>query len=127
MKSPGAWTIVRHVVRICGRVADERGTPLGGAVVTLWAVPEGTGKRPATAGRGAHSRGAVCALLDQTEARPDGLFFFLDCPGGRYAVKAVAAGAFGVVSVEIAADAQSGAAIAVADIAVPAAAGVGRR
>jgi hypothetical protein len=127
MKTPGAWTIVRHVVRICGRVADERGTPLGGAVVTLWTAPQETGKRRATADRGAGSPGAVCALLDRTQARPDGLFFFLDCPGGRLAVKAVADGACGVVSVDIAADAQSGAAIAVADIAVPAGAGGGRR
>jgi hypothetical protein len=121
MSLPGEWTVVRHVVRMCGRVVDEKGRPVAGADVTLWSAPEPAGgKRPSAARQ--QGPADVCALLDQTSSRPDGFYFFLDCHPGRFFVRALAAGARtctvkGARAAVEGAQAD-GAPVAVADIAV---------
>lgn len=122
MTLPGAWHVVRHVVRVCGRVADDRGAALGGVAVTLWSVPE-EGIRPARGRNARPVESAVCALRDQTETRADGLFYFVDCPSGNYIARALAsrAGApvvCGVAGFRLAALAEGKAEPAAAEITV---------
>ena len=46
--------------------------------------------RVANARRGsAKIRPVASEILKQTDSRPDGMFFFLDCPDGKYMLKAV--------------------------------------
>lgn len=98
------WEIVRHHVSICGRVLDTKGHPMPG--VQLSALPEGKQPEPQPeAGAGGTRRGQGKVrnetaketakafrhepALKKTESRPDGTFFFLDCPDGEYMITAV--------------------------------------
>jgi len=117
MTLPGAWQEIRHVVRIGGRVLDAAGLPLRNAAVTLWTAPEAGDPDP----RGAAGAGParLCALLAQARSKPDGLFFFLDCPAGRYVAQAHAAGgARGTGAVRVGAGTDRAAPLAVAGIVV---------
>lgn len=86
------WEVIRHHISICGRVRDENENPLPG--IQLTATP--SGRQPETeAGsrRPAKARAEVktesVGRSWQTESRPDGMFFFLDCPDGQYVVTAM--------------------------------------
>jgi len=108
MTRSGAWEEIRRVVRVGGRVLDTAGAPLRDAVVTLWTAPAEPG--PAR----------VCAVSAQARSGPDGLFFFLDCPAGRYVAQARAAsgGAHGTKVVQVDAGAGGQAQLAVTEITV---------
>ncbi len=69
MIAGGGWEVVRHQVTLCGRVtAAATGEAL--REVDVWI------------GQGPPSRASVATL------RPNGLYFFLDLPAGRYEVAA---------------------------------------
>lgn len=96
MKRWTDWETIRHHVSICGRVLDAHGKPVPG--VHLGIVPHGVkpesqpGTRPASVRAKAAIAQQDVAVSDatkQTESRPDGTFFFLDCPDGEYTLKAV--------------------------------------
>ena len=60
--------------------------------VQLSVAPGATSSEPraANARRGsAKGRPVASEILKQTESRLDGMFFFLDCPDGKYTLKAV--------------------------------------
>jgi hypothetical protein len=94
------WTdreTISHHVSICGQVLDTGGRPLPGIYLTI--VPHGkqsesqpetrTGRARAKAASVQQEPVAVGNSLKRTESRPDGTFFFLDCPDGEYALTAV--------------------------------------
>ena len=116
MTRSGAWEEIRRVVRVGGRVLDTAGAPLRDAAVTLWTAPAEPGPRGA-AGPGP---ARVCAVSAQARSGPDGLFFFLDCPAGRYVAQARAAsgGAHGTKVVQVDAGAGGLAQLAVTEITV---------
>lgn len=87
---------ISHYVSVCGRVTDAKRKPLPGIQLDI---------RP-DAGKPAHNakdsakdsakepgwakvRSPTGKALRQTESSSDGLFFFLDCPSGRYVITAV--------------------------------------
>lgn len=86
-----AWTDrerISHYVSVCGRVTDARRSPLPGIQLDIRpavekAAPRTGRSHPAKAGFEAGK------VLRQTESSADGLFFFLDCPGGQYVITAV--------------------------------------
>ena len=90
-----AWTNrerIGHYVSVCGRVTDANRNPLPG--VQLDIRPDvgkpahsvkNSAREPASAKVGSQTGKA----LRQTESSADGLFFFLDCPSGRYVITAV--------------------------------------
>lgn len=83
------WETIHHQVALGGRVADEADAPVAGAQVTATTLPPEGGKR----GRGGQGAGAAegdtQTRVYTTIARPNGLYFFLDLPDGRYAMRAV--------------------------------------
>ncbi|MEP6606680.1 MAG: hypothetical protein ABJA60_11275 [Nitrosospira sp.] len=90
MKTWTDWEIMRHHVSICGRVVNKEGKPMSG--VQLSVAPGATPSEPrvANARRGsAKVRPVASEVLKQTESRLDGMFFFLDCPDGKYTLRAI--------------------------------------
>lgn len=94
MKTWTDWEVVRHHVSICGRVLDENRNPVAG--IQLSAVPDSGSsqvKSDPRAGRARRGRGEapsdVPQVLKQTESRPDGTFFFMDCAEGAYILTAL--------------------------------------
>lgn len=90
-----AWTDgerTSHYVSVCGRVTDARGGPRPGIQLDIRPAEEKpTEKATPHAGR-SHPAGTgfeAGKMLRQTESSADGLFFFLDCPSGRYVITAV--------------------------------------
>jgi hypothetical protein len=94
------WTdreTISHHVSICGQVQDAGGRPLSGIHLTI--VPHGKQSESQPEARAARAREkaetvqqepvTVGDALKRTESRPDGTFFFLDCPDGEYALTAV--------------------------------------
>jgi hypothetical protein len=82
------WERISHYVSVCGRVTDARRSPLPGIQLDIRpaaekAAPRSGKSQPARTG---FESGKV---LRQTESSADGLFFFLDCPGGRYVITAL--------------------------------------
>lgn len=99
----GALEERRHVVRVAGRTLDEHGAAVPGAAVALWTEPG--------------FDGTACMLRGQTVTRADGLFYFLDCPGGQYVASAAAAGdARGTANFRVDSAPADGAPVAAADI-----------
>lgn len=97
-----SWEIVSHRVSICGRAVDTGGKPMPGVQIGVSAESKQSqkqsGKQPDMPADRAHARrGATDAPHaprprsepGQTESRADGIFFFLDCPDGKYTVRAV--------------------------------------
>ena len=94
MTQSADWEIVRHHVSICGQVLDVNGNPM--ADIQLSALPDAT---PSQARAGGVRREAgkvrkddavsqVLGQIRKTESRHDGMFFFLDCPDGKYTISA---------------------------------------
>jgi hypothetical protein len=92
-----SWEIVSHRVSICGRTADTEGKPMPGVQIGVSAESKQSQKPGMPTGRAQARRGATdapdaprpCGEPGQTESRADGIFFFLDCPDGKYTVRAV--------------------------------------
>jgi CarboxypepD_reg-like domain len=81
------WDIVRHRVAIAGRVLDAgTGKPLGDAEVVI-RMPEALKKTEAVVPK-AVQRKIAAEKPDTTRTRPDGLFYFLDLPDGKYNLQA---------------------------------------
>ncbi len=83
---------ISHYVSVCGRVTDAKRSPLPGIQLDIRPAEEKPTERAApSAGRLHRARIGVEAgkVLRQTESSADGLFFFLDCPSGRYVITAV--------------------------------------
>jgi carboxypeptidase family protein len=64
----GDWEVIRRQVALCGRVVRDNGSPLAEGTVSI--EPSSTARPPL-----AHTRS-------------DGIYFFLDLPGGEYNVAA---------------------------------------
>jgi hypothetical protein len=89
------WTSgerISHYVSVCGRVTDAKRNPLSGIQLDIRRAAERPVSRvkdsdgePAPAKAGSQAG----KTLRQTESSADGLFFFLDCPSGRYVITAV--------------------------------------
>jgi hypothetical protein len=77
------WEIVRHQVAISGRALDDRDQPVAGAQVTISTMPKALRQKIDDAARGA----GVDEREDQTLTNAEGLYYFLDLPGGRYTLK----------------------------------------
>lgn len=79
---------IRHYVSVCGRVTDAKHNPMPGIQLD---IRRATGKPAARAKelRLATTNSEMTEGLRQTVSRPDGTFFFLDCPSGRYVITAV--------------------------------------
>jgi hypothetical protein len=99
MKTWTDWETISHHVSICGQVLNTSGKPMPGVHLDL--TPQGT-QTESQSGRSRSVRSRGKATMAQTEradsgistwketkSRPDGTFFFLDCPEGDYMVKAV--------------------------------------
>jgi hypothetical protein len=84
------WESARHQVAIGGRVVDESEKPVAGAEVTITVMPEEFQRRIAGA-TGAAGGGWEHSdqRLDRSLTKADGIYYFLDLPGGKYTVKAV--------------------------------------
>jgi hypothetical protein len=84
------WEITRHQVAIGGRVVDEADQPVAAAEVTITGMPEEFQRKIAgtteMAGGGWERSDR---RLDLSRAKPDGIYFFLDLPAGKYTVKGV--------------------------------------
>jgi hypothetical protein len=86
-----AWTSrerISHYVSVCGRVTDAKHNPMPGIQLDIRpamekAAPRTGRSQPASAGI------AAGKALRQAESSADGLFFFLDCPGGQYVITAI--------------------------------------
>jgi protocatechuate 3,4-dioxygenase beta subunit len=113
MRRPGEWEVIRHVVRIAGNVMDEQGRTLAGVAVTLWTAPEPDAPHSGARASAGPATGAACRVRGRTDSRADGLYFFLDCAPGTYAVRA---GALGGASVRVAVAPDGKVAMASADI-----------
>lgn len=92
-----SWEIVSHRVSICGRAVDTGGKRMSGVQISVSAESKHSQKPGMPPDRG-HARRGATDVPDaprprsepgQTEARADGIFFFLDCPDGKYTVRAV--------------------------------------
>jgi hypothetical protein len=84
------WDIVRHRVAIAGRVFDAgTGKPLSDAEVVIDKMPDTFKKRlDAVMMPYANRPSTAVERPDKTRSRPDGLFYFLDLPDGKYSVRA---------------------------------------
>jgi hypothetical protein len=79
---------ISHYVSVCGRVTDAKRNPMPGVQLDIRPVAE---KAASRSGKSHPARIGFEAgkVLRQTESSADGLFFFLDCPGGRYVITGV--------------------------------------
>lgn len=96
MKSWTNWEIVRHHVSICGRVLDKDGNRLPGIRLSVSKdekQPESQSEYRATrrreSGKVGKEANKILMQTKQAESRPDGTFFFLDCPDGQYTITAL--------------------------------------
>lgn len=90
MKAWTDWEIVRHQVRLCGRVVDANGNPVTKFPVIIASGPKEFEARVAGAARRVGAGwDALCERLDRTKTRSDGFYFFLDLSLGKYTVRGV--------------------------------------
>jgi hypothetical protein len=98
MKTWTDWETVSHHVSICGRVLDPADQPLPGVHLSLFQHGKepvsGSSTKPAEGRRGSaklqqETSTPAAHVFKRTESRSDGVFFFLDCPDGRYTVKGI--------------------------------------
>ena len=90
MKAWTDWEVTRHQVAIGGRVVDQTDTPVARAEVIITAMPEEFQRKVAGAS-GAAGGGweESQERLDRSFTKADGIFYFLDLPGGNYTVTGV--------------------------------------
>lgn len=84
------WEAVRHRVVLAGRVRDaSSGKPLGDAEVWFTAMPSALKKKLESVSL-AHGKAwdKMAERPDRTRTRPDGRFYFLDLPVGKYKLQA---------------------------------------
>jgi len=84
----GDWERVRRQVALCGRVVNREDKPLGGARVTIIQGPKEFEAQAKGGLVAASARGDEKLRRDVTETKPDGIYFFMDLPGGEYTVAA---------------------------------------
>jgi CarboxypepD_reg-like domain/Carboxypeptidase regulatory-like domain len=82
------WDIVRHRVAIAGSVLDAgTGKPIRDAQVVITAMPAAFKKKLEVAALPYGNRwNSMLERPDKTRTRPDGLFYFLDLPDGKYSL-----------------------------------------
>jgi carboxypeptidase family protein len=81
------WTIARHRVAIAGLVVDgATGKPISGAHVEIVGKPAAYEEKLALLAASLGDTGREIERPDAARTRPDGLFYFLDLPEGRYRV-----------------------------------------
>ena len=80
------WEIVRRRVALAGCVVDAgTGKPVQGAVVAITGMPDAFKKRLEVAAQPYGNRwNTMLERPDRTRTRPDGLFYFLGLPDGKY-------------------------------------------
>ena len=90
------WETVSHHVSICGRVVNKEGNAMPDVQLSVSVESKQSHKQPDTpTGRthvrqgGTEGQNEAGNRSEQTESRHDGTFFFLDCPDGKYTVRAV--------------------------------------
>ena len=90
MKAWSDWEIIRRQVAIGGRVVDENNNPVAETQVTITSMPGGFKRQLEGAVRQAGAGwDDLEERLDRARSRLDGIYFFLDLPGGKYSVAAV--------------------------------------
>jgi hypothetical protein len=88
MKTSTEWEIARRQVAIGGRVVDDGDQPISGVEVVLTSMPEEFQRRVAGAADVAGAgRKHSDERPDHSLTKPDGIYYFLDLPAGRYTVK----------------------------------------
>lgn len=89
------WVEIRRQAAIVGRVVDAKtGRPVGGARVEITSAPRAFEQRRATsATQAGDGWDALVERLDRARTAADGLFRFLDLPGGRYRLTVALPGA----------------------------------
>lgn len=85
-----AWQIARHRVALSGTLVDgETGKPVAGARIAIVAMPSAFEKTLALASlRYGRRWPNLSERPDRTRTRPDGLFYFMDLPEGKYTLEA---------------------------------------
>jgi hypothetical protein len=84
------WELFRRRVAIAGRVLyGGTGKPVGDAEVVITAMPTAFKKKLEAAALAYGNRWkTMLERPDKTRTRPDGVFYFLDVPDGKYSVSA---------------------------------------
>ena len=84
------WEVTRHQVAVAGRIVDGSGKPVVAAQITVTALPKKSRQKTESAASATGTAPQdVDKPLETTVAKADGIFYFLDLPAGRYAVKGI--------------------------------------
>jgi hypothetical protein len=118
-----AWQVARHRAGIAGRVTDaETGKPIAKVAVTMAEMPAAFKRTLRNASIQYGNRWpTMVERPDKTMTRTDGLFYFLDLPGGKYTLSASLPGSgkrYGSAQATVTHDAQGNLKVAMVSVAL---------